>query len=87
MPYDILAKAGLPTGILIIMAFLIHEWVKSNKAIHLDYKNFVNDVTEKSDKREDILMGHIKKQDDNMDKIVNTLDKMDLRIGNIEKKM
>lgn len=87
MPYDILAKAGLPTGILIVMSFLIWEWIKSNKEIHEDHKAFVNEVIKKCDNRECELMKHIEKQDENMDRITNTLEKMDNRLNNIETKI
>jgi hypothetical protein len=84
MPFDLLSKVGLPTGILIVMAFLIWEWIKSNKQIHEDHKTFVNEVICKCDKRENELMNHIEKQDESMDRITNTLEKMDTRLSNIE---
>lgn len=87
MPYDLLGKVGLPTGILIVMSFLIWEWIKSNKSIHEDHKAFVNEVIKKCDDRECKLMHHIEKQDENMDKITSTLEKMDTRLNNIELKI
>lgn len=87
MPYDILGKVGLPSGILIVLSFFIWEWMKSNKSIHEDHKTFVNEVIKKCDDRECKLMEHIEKQDENMDRITNTLDKMDNRLNNIELKI
>lgn len=84
MPFELLSKVGLPTGILIVMSFLIWEWIKSNKQIHEDHKAFVNEVIEKCDKRETELMKHIERQDQNMDKVANTLESMDNRLSVIE---
>lgn len=87
MPYEVLSKVGLPTGILVVMSFLIWEWIKSNKEIHEDHKTFVKEVIQKCDEREHKLMGHIEKQDENMDRITNTLEKMDNRLSSIEVKI
>ncbi|WP_125153685.1 hypothetical protein [Clostridium rectalis] len=87
MPYEVLAKVGLPTGILIIMSFLIWEWIKSNKNIHEDHKHFVNEVIKKCDDRECKLMQHIEKQDDNMGRITDTLEKVEERLTSVDTRL
>lgn len=87
MPYELIAKAGLSTGILLILAFIIWELIKYFKQIVEDNKNFVSSVIEKSEQREHKLLEHIEKQDSNMERITSTLDKMDYRLQNIERKI
>jgi len=67
MPYELLTKVGLPTGILIILAFFIYSFVKIYSKEKSDNKDFIQKVMDRHEEREERLLNQIGKYDTQLD--------------------
>lgn len=52
MPYDLIGKAGIPTGLLLILAFLIKMFMDDRKKDNENHQKLVDDVMQQCNERE-----------------------------------
>lgn len=85
MPYEILGKVGLSSGIMIVMAVLIYEWIKNTKALNDDHKQFVEKVMDESKNRESNLIEQLNKYNCALENNNKILDKISNKLNVIPK--